>query len=43
MKEGKVHEPELLEQVAKGYNIDTSDYEINTEDNIRWGEPTNNY
>ena len=43
MKEGVVHEPELLEQAVKGYNIDTTDFVINTEDNIRWLEPNKNY
>jgi hypothetical protein len=43
MKEGTVHEPELLEQVLRGYNIDTSDFEINTEDNVRWLEPMKNF
>ena len=43
MKEGTVHEPEILEQVAKGYNIDTTDFVINTEDNTRWLEPNANY
>ncbi len=43
MKEGIVHEPELFEQVVRGYNIDTTDFEINTEDNIRFLEPTKNY
>jgi hypothetical protein len=43
MKEGTVHEPEILEQVAKGYNIDTTDFVINTEDNTRWLEPNKNY
>jgi hypothetical protein len=43
MKEGTVHEPEILEQVVKGYNIDTTDFVINTEDNIRWLEPSKNY
>ena len=43
MKEGKVHAPEVFEQVVRGYNIDDSDYEINTEDNKRWMEPTTNY
>ena len=27
----------------KGYNIDTSDFEINTEHNMRTFEPTDNY
>lgn len=43
MKEGKVHQPEIFEQVIKGYNIDTSDYVINTEHNIRFAEPTHNH
>jgi hypothetical protein len=43
MKEGAVHEPELFEMVMKGYNIDTTDCEINTEDNVRWLEPNKNY
>ena len=43
MKEGTVHEPELFEMVLKGYNIDTSDCQINTEDNERWLEPHKNY
>lgn len=42
MKEGTVHEPELFEQVCRGYNIDTSDFEINTEDNVRLWEPHKN-
>ena len=28
--------------VVKGYNIDTSDFVINTEDNIRFNEPNHN-
>lgn len=43
MKEGKVHQPELFEQCLKGYNIDDTDFEINTEDNVRWMEPHKNY
>lgn len=43
MKEGTAHEPEILEQVVKGYNIDTTDFVINTEDNNRWLEPNKNY
>lgn len=35
MKEGVVHEPELLEAALKGYNIDTSDFVINTSNNLR--------
>ena len=42
MREGKVHEPEVFEMVLKGYNIDTSDFVINTENNIRWKEPNHN-
>lgn len=43
MKEGTVHQPEVFEMAMKGYNIDTSDFEINTEHNIRTFEPTDNY
>jgi len=42
MKEGTVHEPELFEMVVKGFNIDTTDCVINTEDNFRWLEPHKN-
>jgi len=42
MKEGIVHQPEIFEQVVKGYNIDTSDFVINTADNIRHREPNAN-
>lgn len=42
MKEGTVHEPEIFEQVIKGYNIDTSDFTINTEHNKRVFEPHHN-
>ena len=43
MKEGTVHEPEVFEQVLKGYNIDTSDFVINTEHNVRVFEPNHNH
>jgi hypothetical protein len=43
MKEGTVHQPEIFEMVLKGYNIDTSDFTINTEDNLRFAEPNKNY
>ena len=43
MKEGTVHNPEVFEMVLKGYNIDTSDFVINTENSVRFLEPTNNY
>ena len=43
MKEGTVHQPEVFEQVLKGYNIDTSDFNINTEHNIRFAEPNKNF
>ena len=29
--------------VLKGYNIDTSDFEVNTEHNVRFKEPNANY
>lgn len=43
MKEGTVHQPEVLEMVLKGYNIDTSDFVINTDHSVRFAEPTHNY
>lgn len=43
MKEGTVHQPEVFEMVAKGYNIDTSDFVINTEHNVRFNEPNHNH
>ena len=42
MKEGTVHQPEVFEMVLKGYNIDTSDFTINTEHNVRFNEPNHN-
>lgn len=36
---GTVHHPELLEAALKGYNIDTTDFTINTADNVRFREP----
>lgn len=35
MKEGVVHHPEIFEAVVKGFNIDTSNYLINTANNSR--------
>lgn len=43
MKEGTVHNPEVFDMVMKGYNIDTSDFVINTEHNVRFNEPTHNH
>ena len=42
MREGTVHQPEIFEKVLDGFNIDTDDFVINTENNIRHNEPTNN-
>jgi hypothetical protein len=42
MKEGSVHDPEIFEQTLRGYNIDTTDFEINTEDNFRALEANKN-
>ncbi len=42
LKEGTVHQPEIFEQILYANNIDDSDYEINTEDNIRYLEPNHN-
>ena len=38
-KEGIVHEPEIFEIVMRGYHVDTSDFTINTADNVRALEP----
>ena len=43
LKEGVVHQPELFEAAMKGYNIDTSDFVINTANNERAVEPNYNY
>lgn len=43
MKEGKVHQPEIFEWVLKGYNIDTSDFVVNTENNVRYMEANHNH
>lgn len=43
LKEGVVHQPELFEAALKGYNIDTSDFVINTANNERAVEPNYNY
>jgi hypothetical protein len=43
MKEGTVHEPEVLEMVLKGYNIDTTDFTVNTDHSLRHNEPNKNF
>ena len=43
MKEGTVHQPEVFEMALKGYNIDTSDFTIETDNSLRFNEPTHNY
>ena len=43
MKEGTVHQPEIFEMCMKGYNIDTSDFTINTDNSIRFAEPNKNF
>jgi hypothetical protein len=43
MKEGAVHQPEIFEMVMKGYNIDTTDFTINTAETLRFAEPNKNY
>lgn len=42
IKEGTVHQPELFEAAVKGYNIDTSDFVINTANDERTLEPNFN-
>jgi len=43
MKEGTVHQPEIFEMIMKGYNIDTSDFVINTAETMRFNEPNKNF
>jgi len=43
LQQGTVHHPELFEAVCKGYNIDTSDFVINTSHNLRAREGSTNY
>jgi len=43
LKNGIVHHPEMFEAVVKGYNIDTSDFVINTGHNIRSREGSTNF
>jgi len=43
LKEGTVHHPEIFEAVCKGYNVDTSDFVINTAHNLRAREGTTNF
>ena len=43
MKEGTVHQPEVFEMCMKGYNIDTSDFTINTDNTVRFAEPNKNF
>lgn len=42
LKEGTVHEPELLEAALKGFEIDTTNFRINTLHVERFHEPTTN-
>ena len=41
-KEGKVHQPEILSAVLRGFEIDTSNFRINTLHTERWLEPSTN-
>lgn len=40
---GVVHHPEIFEAICKGYNVDTSDFVINTAHNIRSREGSTNF
>lgn len=42
-KEGTVHQPEILEAVLKGFEVDTTNFRINTLHVERWLEPNTNY
>ena len=41
-KEGRVHHPDILSAVLRGFEIDTSNFRINTLHTERWFEPTVN-
>jgi hypothetical protein len=43
LKSGTVHHPELFEAAIKGYNIDTSNFVINTAHNVRAKEGSTNF
>jgi hypothetical protein len=43
LKQGVVHHPELFEAITKGFNIDTSDFTINTGHNVRAREGSTNF
>jgi hypothetical protein len=41
-KEGRVHNKEILDAVLKGFEVDTTDFRINTLHTERWMEPNTN-
>lgn len=41
-KDGQVHNPEILEAVLKGFEVDTTNFRINTLHTERWLEPNTN-
>jgi hypothetical protein len=41
-KEGKVYHPEILSAVLRGFEVDTSNFRINTLHTERWLEPSTN-
>jgi len=43
LRNGTVHHPELFEAVCKGYNVDTSDFIVNTAHNVRAREGSTNF
>lgn len=43
LEKGTVHHPELFEAVCKGYNVDTTDFVINTAHNLRSREGSTNF
>lgn len=42
-KEGTVHQPEILDAVLKAFEVDTSDFRVNTLHIERWHEPDTNF
>lgn len=41
-KEGKVHNPDIFEAVMKGFEVDTTNFRVNTLHVERWLEPNTN-
>ena len=42
MKEGRVTRPDILNAVLRGFEVDTSNFRVNTRNVERWFEPDGN-